>query len=338
MEILALQLKRIGDLILTTPALDWLRERYPEARLTVVIDETSAGLSPGLRQADRVWIYRRRRPNVGLWLRLMAGRWNLAFDFTGNDRSSIMTVLSKACRRRAFERVRKTRHRAWCYNEFVDSSVRERHTVDHHLDLVADRVLEDGVDETPPGPRLELPASALKQADQVLTQLELAPPFAVVHPGTARPEKYWSAEGWARVIEYLRETKGMEVLLTGGPDTLEREHADQIQNKMTTPCLELMGKMDLLTLTELIRRAGLFLGVDSAPMHLAACVRAPTVVLFGPTNPFHWRPRHPETRVLVPETSEPLERFEPHRPRGEMSGILPESVISAVESLRRTSA
>ena len=60
------------------------------------------------------------------------------------------------------------------------------------------------------------------------------------------------------------------------------------------------GRTDLLTLASLIRRAQVLLSVDSTAMHLGAAFETPQVALFGETNPFHWRPRHPKARVLQP--------------------------------------
>ena len=62
--------------------------------------------------------------------------------------------------------------------------------------------------------------------------------------------------------------------------------------------IDLSGKTDLLTLAAVVRKARLLVTVDSAPMHFAAAWGTPQVVLFGPTNPFHWHPRSESAVVL----------------------------------------
>ena len=83
----------------------------------------------------------------------------------------------------------------------------------------------------------------------------------------------------------------------------------------------------------LIAGARLLVTVDSAPMHLAAATHTPQVILFGPTNPFHWRPKESPAVILQGKTSEPITEFSPVQPRLPMSQISTEAVISAMDSL-----
>ncbi len=108
-----------------------------------------------------------------------------------------------------------------------------------------------------------------------------------------------------------------------------REKADQLRREL----VDLSGKTDLLTLTALIAQARLLVAVDSAPMHLAAAIQTPQVVLFGPTNPFHWRPRESPALILQGESRIPLTKFLPVQARLPMSQISTEAVINAMDSL-----
>src|SRR5678815_6080216 len=100
------------------------------------------------------------------------------------------------------------------------------------------------------------------------------------------------------------------------------------------------GKTDLLTLAALVGQAQLLVTVDSAPVHFAAASHTPQVILFGPTNPFHWRPTHSPAVILHGKSGVPVTEFAPVRPRFLMSEISTEAVISAMDSLlpRRAAA
>src|SRR5438067_12115426 len=87
------------------------------------------------------------------------------------------------------------------------------------------------------------------------------------------------------------------------------------------------------TLFRSIARAELLVTVDSAPMHLAAATHTPQVVLFGPTNPFHWRPRESPALILQGKSATPVTEFVPAQPRFAMSQISTEAVIGAMASL-----
>src|SRR4029077_15482750 len=111
----------------------------------------------------------------------------------------------------------------------------------------------------------------------------------------------------------------LTVVLTGGSKPLEQAHLAEIKTKLRRPFVDLSGKTDLLVLAALISRARLLVTVDSAPMHLAAATHTPQVVLFGPTNPFHWRPRESPALILHGKSPEPITEFSPVQPRLPMS-------------------
>ena len=114
MKILLLQLKRIGDLILTTPAIAALRENYPDAHITLAVSNECAELLPAISNVDRVLIARRNLRDVAMVSSVAGKRFDYCIDFTRNDRSAFLTLLSGARRRVASYRVReqsKTRAR-----------------------------------------------------------------------------------------------------------------------------------------------------------------------------------------------------------------------------------
>jgi ADP-heptose:LPS heptosyltransferase len=123
--------------------------------------------------------------------------------------------------------------------------------------------------------------------------------------------------------------------LTGGPSPLEQTHISDIKSKVRHRVVDLSGKTGLLTLAALIGKARLLITVDSAPMHLASASRTPQVILFGPTNPFHWRPRESPALILqgTSTSTSPLIEFVPKQPRLPMNQISTEAVIDAMERL-----
>ena len=103
-RILVLQLKRIGDLILTSPAIAALRATRPGAEIVLVVPKTCEGLAGCIGGVDRVLGWAPGSLNMGLWGSLLAGGWDLCLDFTGNDRSSLMALASRARLRVGYEK------------------------------------------------------------------------------------------------------------------------------------------------------------------------------------------------------------------------------------------
>ena len=346
-RILLLQLKRIGDTILTAPAVAALRERHPDAEIVMVVPESVAGLVACFTGASRVLAYRSLSLNAGLWASIALGEWDACYDFTGTDRSALMCALSRAKQRHGYT---KFAHglRAKAYTHLCEASVRDLHTVDFHLALV-----ERGARSMEHGAGKWLAIATCE--DQRSTRVPQGR-YAVVHIGTAREEKFWPAERWAEVISHVLSAEsplqapssvpyaepsvlhapcsmphaGPSVLLTGTNAGIERPHLDKLRAMLTTPVVDLTGQLSLVELAAVIDQCDLAIGVDSMAMHLAAIFGRPQVVLFGPTNPFHWRPRHARAVVLAAGHEGPVTDFHPKAKGAPMELISTRMVVDAI--------
>ena len=97
-------------------------------------------------------------------------------------------------------------------------------------------------------------------------------------------------EAMARVIDTLEESGKARAVLTGGGEEKELKKIDNILKACRTRPVNLAGKVTLKQLAALSHRSRLFLGVDTAPMHIAAAVGTPVIALFGPSGEFNWGP------------------------------------------------
>lgn len=325
MRILLVQLKRIGDVVLTTPLIAPLRARFPGVEITLALDANAAALAPAL-DADAVLVFERGGRGWPFWRRVTVRPWDVCLDLTGNDRSALVTALSRATTRVSFQRFEQKPFRRVIYTRFVDSSVRDRHTVDHHTDLL--QAL--GIDMENASPALNLPAQARIEASTALVEAGVSGPFAVIHPGTARAEKYWLADSWAEVVREIQLGHSLPVVITGSGDPAERSHVAAIQHALRQTCVDFSGKLSLLASAAVLARARIVCAVDSAPVHFADALQTPVVALFGPTNPYHWRPRSTFSRVVTPSGFTTLQ---PKSRPGPMSEITVAAVCSAVDEL-----
>ena len=322
MNVLVLQLKRIGDLVLTTPMLAGLKRTG--ASITLVADAPCSSLLPAISGITEALAFSRKGGNSAVWKRIRKGGWDVCIDLTGSDRSALMSWLSRAPRRITFQWVRKRMLRRLAYHEFVDSPVRLAHTCDHYLNLL--RPLGLGNSGAESMPVLQIPESARAAARTILTGHGISREFILIHPGTARPEKYWLPERWSEVVAAVRNRA--DVLITSGPDAFETAHVARIQGA------PVIHPPDLLTLAALVEQASVVASCDTAVVHLAAAFQKPQVALFGPTNPFHWRPRHDRAIVIsAADPQQPLTQFLPKMKGAPTERIPAQSVIAAIEKL-----
>ena len=151
-------------------------------------------------------------------------------------------------------------------------------------------------------------------------------------------EKFWVARRWAEVADQMFDNGRLRCVLTGGKLRMEQEHIARIKAHLQHPVVDLSGELDLLSLGALLQRARLLVTIDSAPMHLAAAFGTPQVALFGPTNPFHWRPRATPATILQAGNPVPMTDFVPKQPPRPMKEISTEQVIDAMQTLLSTPA
>jgi ADP-heptose:LPS heptosyltransferase len=124
------------------------------------------------------------------------------------------------------------------------------------------------------------------------------------------------------------------VVVTCGPDDFERAHVEEIKSKIQNSKSKILHPPDLLVLAAVIERARLVISCDTAMVHLAAAFRVPQIALFGPTNPFHWRPMHGRAVVIsAAQPGAPMTEFTPRMHGAPMEGISTALVIRATDSL-----
>jgi predicted lipopolysaccharide heptosyltransferase III len=330
LNILFLQLKRIGDLILTTPAISATRAKFPDARITLVISPECKALAPAIQGVNKLLVMPRGFAGIKTALAITGSKFDYCVDFTRNDRSALLVLLSRAKKRIVSFRVKmRSKLRTRFYNELVPHRMRDMHTIDYHLALLAPL----GITNAARAVHLQLPKSSVETADELLAQQNVRKDFVIFHPGSARTEKFWNAQRWAEVINHAAEKHDVDLVITGGPSPLEQAHIGDIKSKVRHRVVDLSGKTDLLALAALVARARLLITVDSAPLHLASAFRTPQVILFGPTNPFHWRPRESPAVILQGDSSAPVTDFVPKQPRQAMNQISTQAVIDAMETL-----
>ncbi|MEI6712393.1 MAG: glycosyltransferase family 9 protein [Verrucomicrobiota bacterium] len=341
-----LQLNRIGELVLTTPALKAIRDTWPEAHVTLVLNELCEGLIPALPKADDTLLYKRKiRFNRALFGHLLTGRFDACLDFTGTDRSALLALASRAKKRVAFSSARKGPVRSLIYQHFVQVSTDPAHALDRVYQLV--RPLGVPPPQSPPHPILLVPRIASNRIVRLLTECGVPGDFALIQPGGSIQERYWLPERWAELILALQHKHGLPCVLTGGPEAFEQEHLRSIQTALAVlsttplpfPLVTLAGQLDLMLLTALIERARIVASCDSSVSHMAAAFRRPQITLYGPSNPFHSHPRHTNASVLFAGAPEDVTTiFNAETPLAPMSLITTQSALLACEHLLKATS
>lgn len=303
-RILAIQIKRIGDLILTAPALRLLRRQRPDAHITLVTTGAAGQLACCLPGINEHLNFRTGKANLSIWATLLAESYDVSLDFNGTDRSVGMSLFAGAKKRATYTKRALGFPRSAIFTHTNGASLKQLHTIDHMIALLETM----GIPASDPREvlQLDIPQAIQSSAHKILQQHHLeieTQAFALIHPGTARSEKYWNVSGWSSVIDSLVKQRQLPVVITGGSDAEELAHINAIKVSCQQPTrsqiIDLAGKLTLTQTAHVISQAKLILGVDTAAMHLASAFQKPQIVLYGPTNPYHWRPLHEQARVIL---------------------------------------
>jgi len=287
-RILLIQLRRIGDVLMTTPAVAALREAYPSAHIAYLTEPPSDQLFRHNRAVDEVIALPRRTSPLAL-LRLMArlrrGRFDLAIDFHGHPRTALLARASGASRRIGLS----LRGRTWAYTDSLwPRTEGQTYTALHKAALLAPLGLP--VENLSLLPRLPLGGPERDHAAAVLEGLGVGGDDLLValSPVSRQPYKVWPAEDFAYVADMLIERYGAKVLLVWGPG--EEHFANAVRLAMTQTALPDYPMPDLLQLAALLERCALVVSNDNGPRHFAVAVGTPTVTIFGRPRPENWTP------------------------------------------------
>ena len=301
MNILLVRLRLIGDVVFTTPAVRAIRRHYPDAHIAYVVEEEAAAVvreNPHLNEviiASSPHARGRVRADLALIRRLRRDRYDLAIDFHGGPRSSLLTWASGAPKRIGYD----VPGRGWMYTTRVPRPrvLRPRHSVVSQWDVLLPLGIAPPAVETDPTEMPESPAAAAA-VDRRLAEAGVRETdrLIVVHVSAGNPFRRWPAHAFVELVcALVAADPRRRIILTSGPS--DRGAASSITADARTrlaadqrPAVMQCGEFDLAELRSLVGRAALFIGGDSGPLHVAGTTGVPIVGLYGPTLPVRSQP------------------------------------------------
>jgi predicted lipopolysaccharide heptosyltransferase III len=297
-SILVIKLRYIGDVLLATPVLRALRERFPGARLAMAVNRGTEDILKWNPDLSEVLVVERGGPAGQLrFLReIRRRRYDCVIDLTDGDRSAILARFSGAPVRIGLNE--EHRWRGLLYTAVARPGPETVHRVEHDLETVrplgiqpkaGPLVLKTSPEDDEAAARLlgEMTGEGSSNRSTRLVMLQ---------PGARYWFKAWPVERFAELAGRLAGQHGCTVLIGG--DAKERDLAETIRVKAMTAAIPLAGRLTLLQYAAVLKRCALFVGNDNGPMHMAAALGVPVVALFGPSNPAEWGPRGARTEVL----------------------------------------
>ncbi len=286
-KILLIATRQIGDVLLVTPLLRSLHRAYPRAVIDVLVYDNKGGMLEGNPDCNAI-ISVAEHPNFEeykILLKQIFRRYDLAISTLGGDRPLIYALLA-APKRISIVPPRRWQDawKRWVVQAFLELDNKKTHTVIQNLKL-ADLL---GIARCY---ELVVPQSidSFEVLEQLLPFAWQTQPFSVLHLMPMWHYKRWTLTGWGQLVHYLTQA-GLRVVLTGGGGEQETAFIRDPLLNMPDTVINLAGQLRFSDVAQLIRACQVYIGPDTAVTHLAAATGAPTVALYGPTNPLKWAP------------------------------------------------
>ncbi len=291
-NILVVQLRQVGDVLLTTPAVKVLRDSYPESRISYLTETGPATLLQGNPHLDTIIIRDRKGgifQDIKLFRALRKAKYDLVIDFLCNPRSAWMSFLTGAPDRIASYHA----SRSWWYTHTPMIQGGKGYAAQDRLALLRTIGIEG--DLVPPV--IHVSDSAKQYIDNFFMNQGIQNTALVITIDltSRRQAKRWIPDRYVQLADYFVERYSATVIFIWGPG--EREMVASLMKQGEHQHI-LACPTDLMQLSALLAKSHLHIGNCSAPRHIAVAVGTPSLTIMGPTRPENWTYPSPIHRVV----------------------------------------
>ncbi len=322
-KILLIKFRNIGDVLLTTPVFEVLKENLPHSFIAIAVNKGTEAVLENNPHLDQIITYDRdikKLPTLKKYVeeikfleKIRKLGFSTTIDLTGGDRAAIISYFSGAGKRVGVK-AKGFLGKRYLYNEVFEIGGRQ-HVVMQHIEVLK----RMGLKIEKPKLVLNVTEDEKKWAKQLIFSSPCHK-LVHIHPTSRWLFKCWKDEYIAEVIKWFignnyrivltasadeRELKKVESILSYLPPSLIYEpyisseglsffqhntFQDPQRNEESPPIINLAGKLTLRQLITVSSICDIFFGIDTAPMHIAAALGKPVIALFGPSGAFNWGP------------------------------------------------
>jgi len=292
-NIVLIRTDRIGEVLLSTVAVDVIKKRFPNAKFTFITSGYSRPLLEDRKDIAEVLTFETmKKANpvfkaFQLTSMLRKRHFDIAVVFNPHKALHMACFLAGIPIRVGYDRK---------WGVFLNRKIEderdkgEKHEIEYTMDLL--RLL--GIEETSASPSLPVSEVSEKELENITEKIgmEFNKPLIIIHPGSSNAVKIWPIERYVELIRRIKQKTTCYIVLIGSRE--EKDLSARMAFESGVKVINLTGALDLKQLAALLKRASLFIGNDSGPMHMAAALDVPVIAIFGRNipgvSPTRWRP------------------------------------------------
>jgi len=293
-NILIIKFKHIGDILLSVPTIKAIHNTFPNAAISFLLNSETAPMIEGLPYVHEVIRLDRSRGlmyQLVSLARLRRKHFDLTVDLSGGgDRGALWSFFTGARYRIGTLPAGKKgmAGKTYLYTHAAQTPDVRHHSVIRDLEIVR----PFGIDTHDLAVDFVVPPEVATSVRKRLAGKGVEPgvPYAVIHPTSRWLFKCADDRVMAQCIDRMEQELGLRPVVTCGPAKAELERLASILEFCHSQPVVFSGDLSLKELGGVLADARLYIGVDSAPSHLAAAMNVPSIVLFGPTGAYNWGP------------------------------------------------
>jgi ADP-heptose:LPS heptosyltransferase len=311
-NILVIDFGQLGDVVLSLPALRAIRERFPQARITVAVGKPGApivelsGYSDGTMPVDRVGLRDGPKPLAILRIArfvkdVRRAKFDFIIDLHSLSETNLLGFLSGAAHRLYARRPGRSLDYLSNFRPQPPVEDQGKHAIDRYLDVLVPL----GIKDAPRVPRLRARAADDAAVEQMLMKEKADRETMLVglFPGAGHPARRWPLERFSELAEMLVRNDGVRVIVFAGPE--ERALVKEMRAAFPRSTV-FFDRLTIPQLAAALVRLSVFVSNDTGPMHVATAVGTAVVALLDRPTPNSFVPVEERHRVLYSRTIKEL--------------------------------
>lgn len=295
--ILIVELFKVGDLLVATPIIRAIQNKYPCAQIDVLVLPTTGDVLEGNKNINEVIRYNSFK---SILYTLRKNKYDLGILLhPGSFKISLLLLLAGIRYRVGVSKTGISYGKGFFLNKKIKPHNRWKHKIEDNFDVVRSLGI------TPQDTQIDVVVTnaARKKIDSLLksTQRTAKKAIVCIHAPSSHESQRWLPERFADLSDKLSEKYQCQIIFTGLEK--EREYVNSIvaQIKNNDAVQNLAGRTNFGELAALLEKARLLITIDTSALHLASATKTPTIALFGPTIPYFWGPSYPRSTYIWKE-------------------------------------
>ena len=302
-KILLARTDRLGDVVLTTPAIKAVRKAYPDAYIAMIVRPYAYLVVKNNPYLDEVILYDKHGKHRSLiaTIRFAMDIRSKGFDraviFHPTYRMHIIAYIANIPRRIGYDNKLK-----FLLTDRIKNVKHEgtKHEKDYTLDMLKCLGIKTAENEL----LVPVDDASKKQVEDILARngFKKSDKIIAIHPGASCASKIWPSERFAKLADLLITRHNVKVVILGGNDKRDMFCVDALKKFMQNKAIFLNGILNIAQLAAVLEKTAVFISNDSGPVHVATAVGTPVIDIFGRAKPglgsLRWGPLGPKDIVI----------------------------------------